>query len=82
MKKAKLTFEGKAIELDVIVGSENEIGIDIRTGNSVIHIDKKHYRPAEVDTLLGNPKKANDELNWKATTSLEKLAHYVLSRSH
>ena len=29
MKKAKLTFEGKAIELDVIVGSENEIGIDV-----------------------------------------------------
>ena len=30
MKKAKLTFEGKAIELDVIVGSENEIGITFK----------------------------------------------------
>ena len=59
-------------------GKENEIGIDIKTGNSVIRVDKKHYRPAEVDTLLGNPKKANDELNWKATTSLENFAKIMV----
>ena len=42
MKKAKLTFEGKAIELDVIVGSENEIGIDIsrlKTDSGFITLD-------------------------------------------
>ena len=42
MKKAKLTFEGKAIELDVIVGSENEIGIDIsrlKTESGFITLD-------------------------------------------
>ena len=44
----EIKFEGE---------KENEIGIDIKTGNSVIRIDKKYYRPAEVDTLLGNPKK-------------------------
>ena len=65
----EIKFEGE---------KENEIGVDIKTGNSVIRVDKKHYRPAEVDTLLGNPKKANDELNWKATTSLEKLAKIMV----
>ena len=42
MKKAKLTFEGKAIELDVIIGSENEIGIDIsrlKTDGGFITLD-------------------------------------------
>ena len=42
MKKAKLTFEGKAIELDVIIGSENEIGIDIsrlKTESGFITLD-------------------------------------------
>ena len=42
MKKAKLTFEGKAIELDVIIGSENEIGIDIsrlKTDSGMITLD-------------------------------------------
>ena len=44
MKKAKLTFDGKAIELDVIVGSENEVGIDIsrlKTDSGMITLDPK-----------------------------------------
>lgn len=36
-------------------------------------IDKKFYRPAEVDILLGNPAKAKEKLAWEATTSLETL---------
>lgn len=36
-------------------------------------IDSKFYRPAEVDLLLGNPKKAKKVLNWEAKTSLEDL---------
>ena len=55
-----------------------KLALTLKPATSVIRIDKKHYRPAEVDTLLGNPKKANDELNWKATTSLEKLAEIMV----
>ena len=36
-------------------------------------IDPKFYRPAEVDLLLGDPKKANEKLGWTAKTSLEEL---------
>lgn len=36
-------------------------------------IDPKFYRPAEVEVLLGNPAKAQEELSWKATTSLKQL---------
>ena len=75
---AVLAFRTAGIEIEFEGEKENEIGIDIKTGNPVIRIDKKHYRPAEVDTLLGNPKKANDDLNWKATTSLEKLAEIMV----
>ena len=55
-----------------------KLALTLKPATPVIRIDKKHYRPAEVDTLLGNPKKANDELNWKATTSLEKLAEIMV----
>ena len=75
---AVLAFRTADIEIKFEGEKENEIGIDIKTGTPVIRIDKKHYRPAEVDTLLGNPKKANDKLNWKATTSLEKLAEIMV----
>ena len=36
-------------------------------------VDEKLFRPAEVDILLGNPKKARDELGWEPTVSFEKL---------
>jgi GDPmannose 4,6-dehydratase len=36
-------------------------------------IDPKFFRPAEVDVLLGNPAKAQRQLGWQATTSLEQL---------
>ena len=75
---ATLAFKSAGIEIKFEGEKENEIGIDIKTGKHVIRIDKKYYRPAEVDTLLGNPKKANDELDWKATTSLEKLAQIMV----
>ncbi len=54
---AVLAFRTADIEIEFEGEKENEIGIDIKTGNPVIRIDKKHYRPAEVDTLLGNPKR-------------------------
>ena len=75
---AMLAFRGAGIDIKFEGEKENEYGFNTKTGNAVIRIDKKYYRPAEVDTLLGNPKKANDELKWKATTSLEKLAKIMV----
>jgi len=52
---------------------ENEIGIDSKTGKKIIGIDKKYYRPAEVDQLLGDATKAKEKLGWEAKTSFEDL---------
>ncbi len=41
-------------------------------------IDPKFYRPAEVDLLLGDPKKAQEKLGWKAETSLEELMNMMV----
>ena len=43
----------------------NEIGYDKITGKELIFVSEKYFRPTEVDELLGNPKKAEKELNWK-----------------
>ncbi len=53
-------------------GSE-EIGIRSDTNETVIKVSSEFYRPAEVETLLGNPQKASDKLGWKPTSSLEEL---------
>lgn len=43
-------------------------------------IDPKFYRPAEVEVLLGNPAKAQEELSWKATTSLKQLEKEIATK--
>ena len=49
------------------------------TGETVVKIDPKHFRPAEVDFLLGNPGKAEQELGWKAKTKFKELVREMVS---
>ena len=51
----------------------NEIGRRIDTNEIVIKIDKKYFRPSEVNTLVGDARKAKKELNWQPKISLEEL---------
>ena len=50
-----------------------EVGIRADTGKIVVKIDSRYFRPTEVDLLLGDANKANKELGWRPTTSLEEL---------
>jgi GDPmannose 4,6-dehydratase len=43
------------------------------TGEVVVRIDPCYFRPAEVETLLGDPRKARETLGWTTTTTLEEL---------
>ena len=43
------------------------------TGEVVVRIDPRYFRPAEVETLLGDPSKAQEKLGWTPTTTLEEL---------
>jgi len=62
--KPAISWEGEGI---------NEIGRRSDNGKIVIRVDKRYFRPAEVEQLLGNPKKAFEKLKWSPTTSLEEL---------
>lgn len=50
----------------------------LKEGLPVIKIDKKYFRPTEVDILLGDPSKASEKLGWKAQTSVEELAQEMV----
>lgn len=50
-----------------------EKGIDRKSGKVLIEIDPQYYRPAEVNSLVGNASKARDELGWTHKTSFEEL---------
>ena len=51
----------------------DEVGYDIFTGKEVIKVNPKYFRPAEVETLLGDPTKAKEKLGWKPRTSFKQL---------
>ena len=65
----------KAVDIDVeFKGKEvNEVAVDTATGKTVMRINPKFYRPAEVELLIGNPAHAKDKLGWEPKTSLEQL---------
>ena len=64
-----LQWEGK---------EENEIGIDRISGRTLVRVNPKFYRPAEVDLLIGDPEKAKRVLGWAPTTTLEQLCQMMV----
>ncbi len=68
-----MAFKAAGIELQFKGSGEDEIATDKATGKTVVRVNPKFYRPAEVDLLIGNPEKAKRELGWEAKTTLEEL---------
>jgi len=66
-----LRWQGKDLE---------EVGIDQDTGKTIIEIDPRYFRPAEVDLLVGNPSKAKRELGWKAKTKFNELVKLMVEK--
>ena len=50
-----------------------------QNGNCIVACDKEYFRPLEVDTLLGNSRKAKKELNWQPKTSIKKLVSEMVN---
>ena len=73
-----MAFKGAGITVDFRGSGENETAVDIATGKTVVRVNPKFYRPAEVDLLIGNPAKAKAKLGWEATTKLEQLCQMMV----
>jgi GDPmannose 4,6-dehydratase len=56
----------------------HEKGIDAGTGNIVIEVDQKYFRPAEVDLLLGDPSKAKRNLGWEPKVGFDALVEMMV----
>ena len=60
----KIVWEGKGLD---------EVGINKNTGKPIIRVDSKYFRPAEVETLLGDASKAKENLGWGPKISFKQL---------
>lgn len=74
----RMAFKGAGIEVDFSGQAENETAVDTATGKTVMRINPRYYRPAEVDLLIGNPARAKAKLGWEPSTTLEQLCQMMV----
>ena len=60
----------------------DEVGIDRNSGKKIIAVDPRYFRPTEVETLLGDPSKAREQLGWVATTPFSQLVKEMVAADH
>jgi len=60
----KIIWKGKGVD---------EVGVDSKTGSTLVRIDSRYFRPTEVESLLGDPTKARQKLGWSAEITFEEL---------
>ena len=77
---AELSFRQVGRDIEWKGVGTDEMGIDSVSGEVLVRVDPQYFRPAEVDCLLGDPKRAKDCLGWEHKTSfLEMVAEMVAS---
>lgn len=74
----QMAFKGAGIEVEFRGKEQDETAVDTATGKTVMRINAKFHRPAEVDLLIGNPEKAARVLGWKPQTTLEELCQMMV----
>ncbi|MGD0843623.1 MAG: GDP-mannose 4,6-dehydratase [Geobacteraceae bacterium] len=75
---ADKVFERLGMPLEWRGNGVHEKGIDTVTGNIVIEVDPKYFRPAEVDLLLGDPSKAKRNLGWEPKVGFDALVEMMV----
>ena len=74
----RMAFKGAGIAVNFKGSEEKEIAVDTATGKTVLRINPKFYRPAEVELLIGDPAKAKAKLGWEPKTTLEELCQMMV----
>ena len=77
----ELSFKHTGIEIEWVGNGVDEKGINKETGDLIVEVDPKFFRPGEVDQLLGDPTKAKTLLGWNPTkTSFDELVQVMVTK--
>ncbi|WP_341679165.1 GDP-mannose 4,6-dehydratase [Niveibacterium sp. SC-1] len=75
----KLRFEGEGVgEVGVVESISGDKAPALKPGDMVVRIDPRYFRPAEVDTLLGDPTKAKEKLGWVPEISAQEMCEEMV----
>ncbi|MDF2462978.1 MAG: GDP-mannose 4,6-dehydratase [Ramlibacter sp.] len=75
-----LQFEGKGVdEQGIVVAIEGDLAPALKVGDVIVRGDRRYHRPAEVETLLGDPSRAKKELGWMPEITVEQMCAEMVS---
>lgn len=76
----ELEFEGEGVDTIARVASvTGDLAPAVKTGDVIIKIDPRYFRPAEVDTLLGDPTKAKQKLGWEPVITVQEMCSEMMA---
>ena len=73
-----IAFQTADIELEWHGTGVDEYAVDLQSGKTVVKVNPKFFRPAEVELLLGNPQKAEQALGWNREISFSELVERMV----
>ena len=74
----ELTFKELEIDLEWRGKGDDEVGIDTKTGKTIVSVDTNYFRPTEVDVLIGDSSKAKTQLGWEPKTTLKEMVELMV----
>ena len=74
-----MSFEAADITLEWSGSGERESAVNTHTGQTIVSVNPRYFRPAEVDLLIGDASKAKTELGWTPKTDLEDLCKMMVA---
>ena len=74
----ELAFREEGIEIEWRGSDVEEKGVDKATGNVLVEVDPRYFRPTEVELLLGDPSKAREKLGWEPRTTFPQLVSMMV----
>lgn len=75
----ELEFRGSGIdEIGKVVSVTGDLAPAVKAGDVIVRIDPKYFRPAEVETLLGNPAKAKSLLGWEPRITAREMCREMV----
>ncbi len=75
-----IAFEGEGLEeKGVVTAIEGDKAIALSIGNVIVRVDPRYFRPAEVETLLGDPSKAKSKLGWIPEITVQEMCAEMVS---
>jgi len=75
---ADLAFKVLDMELEWKNSGVEEIGVDMKSGKTIVQVDPQYFRPTEVDILIGDPSRAKEKLGWEPKVKFHELVKIMV----